>query len=210
MKHNILLEKHFCASEHLIKASVQNDFSFEEFLLLLYLEDATEKILEVEKIKKYTCLNEEQILNAFHSLLKRKWITLTTTKDECGKIKEIVSLDLFYQNILEEKQEEEKEESKVDIYASFETEFGRPISSMEYEIINAWIEKGFTEELILGALKEAVYNGVTNLRYIDKILYEWQKKGYKTMKEVKEGLVKREETKTTPLFDYNWLEENDE
>ncbi len=41
---------------------------------------------------------------------------------------------------------------------------------MEYEIIGAWVEKGFKEQLILEALKEAVYNGVTSLRYIDKIL----------------------------------------
>ena len=47
---------------------------------------------------------------------------------------------------------------------------------MEYEIINAWLLKGFSEELVLGALKEAVYNGVSSLRYIDKILFEWQKK----------------------------------
>ena len=77
-------------------------------------------------------------------------------------------------------------------------------------IIGAWTEKGFKEELILGALKEAVYNGVTSLRYIDKILYEWQKKGYKTMKEVKSGLMKREEVKETNLFDYNWLDDNEE
>ena len=28
----------------------------------------------------------------------------------------------------------------------------------------------YSEELIVGALKEAVYNGVNNFRYIDKIL----------------------------------------
>lgn len=36
------------------------------------------------------------------------------------------------------------------------------------------------------------------------------KKGYKTMKEVKSGLVKREERKSQTLFDYNWLEDNEE
>jgi len=81
---------------------------------------------------------------------------------------------------------------------------------MEYEIINAWLEKDFSEELILGALKEAVYNGVSSLRYIDKILYEWQKKGYNTLKEVNEGLTKKNEKKApVELFDYNWLEDEE-
>ncbi len=97
------------------------------------------------------------------------------------------------------------------MYTFFEKEFGRTISSMEYEIIHAWLEKGFSEELILGALKEAVYNGVNNLRYIDKILYEWQKKGYKTMKDVEKNNFKRnnEKTEMKELFDYNWLDDNE-
>ena len=79
---------------------------------------------------------------------------------------------------------------------------------MEYEIINAWLEKGFSEELVIGALKEAVYNGVSSLRYIDKILYEWQKKGYHNLTEVNNGLTNRKEKqKSLELFDYNWLED---
>ena len=91
----------------------------------------------------------------------------------------------------------------------FQKELGRNISPMEYEIINAWLEKGFSEELVEGALKEAVYNGVSSLRYIDKILYEWQKKGYKKMTEVEEGITNRRKEKESSLelFDYNWLED---
>ena len=46
-------------------------------------------------------------------------------------------------------------------------------SSIEREIIGSWVENGFSEELILAALKETVFNGVSNLRYMDKILHEW-------------------------------------
>ena len=50
---------------------------------------------------------------------------------------------------------------------------------MEYEIIKGWISDKFSYEIIVKALKEAVYNQVTNLNYIDKILYDWNKKGIK-------------------------------
>ena len=121
---------------------------------------------------------------------------------------EVINLDYFYTMIDENFKKEEKRKEEVDIYTTFETEFGRPISSMEYEIIRAWLEKGFSEELILGALKEAVYNGVNNLRYIDKILYEWQRKGYKTMNEVSNRNIQAQ-TDSKELFDYNWLDDNE-
>lgn len=124
-------------------------------------------------------LKETTILNAFNSLLGKRLIDIKSSKDIEGRIKEEISLQPLYLKMEEEEQIVLQEETKIDIYSAFEQEFGRPISSMEYEIIGAWIEKGFTEKLILGALKEAVYNGVTSLRYIDKILYEWQKKDIK-------------------------------
>ena len=46
-----------------------------------------------------------------------------------------------------------------DIFSVFESEFGKTLSAMDYEIINAWIDKGFSEDVIIAALKEAVYNG---------------------------------------------------
>ena len=36
------------------------------------------------------------------------------------------------------------------------------------------------------SVKEAVFNGVSNLRYIDKILYEWGKAGIKNVNDVEE------------------------
>ena len=71
------------------------------------------------------------------------------------------------------------------------------------------MEKGFSEELILEALKEAEYNGVLNLRYIDKILYEWNRKGFKTVEDVNKRF---NELENTPIFessvlDYDWLHE---
>ena len=64
---------------------------------------------------------------------------------------------------------------------------------MEYEFINAWINSGMNEDIIKEALKEATYNGVSNLRYIDKIIYEWKKKGYKTVEQVRNNKFKKEE-----------------
>ena len=58
-------------------------------------------------------------------------------------------------------------------------------------------------------------NGVTNLIYIDKILYEWEKKGYKNKEDIeksRQNFRRNQEIKKAKkeVFDYNWLEDNDE
>ena len=101
-----------------------------------------------------------------------------------------------------------KEEKKPsNIYAQFENQFGRTLSSMEYEIINGWLSQDFSEEIILLALKEAAYNNVNNLKYIDVILYEWRKKGIKNKDDLINSRTARKEGKVVKLDDYNWLDE---
>lgn len=209
MNYDLLTEKHFNVSVHLMEEVLKQNCSLEEFILLIYFEDAIDKSFNVSLIEKATKMSESTILTVFNNLMSKKLITILSNKDIEGKRSEEVSLRPLYESILETKETLIKEETKIDIYASFETEFGRAISSMEYEIIGAWIEKGFKEELILGALKEAVYNGVTSLRYIDKILYEWQKKGYKCMNDIKNNFLVKEEKNAPELFDYNWLDDNE-
>lgn len=52
------------------------------------------------------------------------------------------------------------------LFTIFEKEFGRPLSPMEYETITSWVDQDrYPEELILLALKEAVFAG----RYISGI-----------------------------------------
>ena len=81
---------------------------------------------------------------------------------------------------------------------------------MDYEIINAWIDRGFNEELIIAALKEAIDNGVSSFRYIDKILYEWKRKGIKQVEDIKKSFEKEESPDYNidkGILEYNWLDE---
>ena len=104
-----------------------------------------------------------------------------------------------------------KEDKKIDktIYDIFESELGRTLSSIEYELIGEWLNNN-SEEILRLALKEAVYNGVSNFRYIDRIIHEWNKKGIKTREDViknNEEFRKKKEDKKEALFDYDWLNE---
>lgn len=208
MNKTIMKEKNLVFPSYILDVVKKLNLDLNEFLLLTYFWNFSDSSFDVAEISKVIKLNESEILNAFNALLGKKIIALDSFKDSNGKRMEVINLDYFYTMIDESFTVSEKAKEEVDIYTTFETEFGRPISSMEYEIIRAWLEKGFSEELILGALKEAVYNGVNNLRYIDKILYEWQRKGFKTMKEVSNRTMQNS-SEAKELFDYNWLDDNE-
>ena len=81
---------------------------------------------------------------------------------------------------------------------------------MECQIIKGWIDDGFSHELIMEALKEAIYNGANSLRYIETVLYTWRKKGYKTKRDVMAAKEKMRESKKEDreVFYYDWLNDD--
>lgn len=177
-----------------------------ELILVIYLINDDE--FDPEKISTSLDLTPVEVLTLIDSLSKKDILKLKsrTVNKVC---EEYVSLDELYNKlVLTLMEEDNKKEPTTNIYDNFEKEFGRTISPMEYQIIGAWIESGFTEELINLALKEAIFNGVHNLRYIEKILFEWQKKGIKNKKDIEKDrkTFKNKENKKE-VFDYDWLNE---
>ena len=204
--------KKFVVDANFIKEAHNLNLSLDEFSLLIYFENSDESILDFDIICERLKISKESILEAFNNLLSKNIITLISEKNQEGKRYDKVSLENFYNNLIETKKKEEKGKLKEDIFTIFESEFRRPLSGIEFEIIKAWLEKLYSEELILAALKEAIYNGATNIRYIDTILHEWNKKGFKTKEDVDNYLKNKYDDKKleeTNLFEYNWLDDYD-
>ena len=199
--------KKLVAETVFIKEALKNNLSLQEFLLLLFFDNSFDLVFDMKVIAKTINMSEEDVLVAYGSLINKKLIKVVADKDGFGKVTEKVSLDNFYNEIKNSYKKEEEQEVRTDIFSSFENAFGRTLSNIDYEIINAWMEKGFSEELILEALKEAEYNGVLNLRYIDKILYEWNRKGIKTKEDIHKNLSSDENRPIfeTSVLEYDWL-----
>lgn len=207
---DILKEKKYIVGKHLISKTIEFKLSMDEFLLLLYFENADTSVFDIDLIKKNMGINEEMIMDAFNKLMSKKLISFETGKDSEGRIYDGISLNNFYNLINTEYSEAKKSQDADNIFTTFEQEFARTLSPSEYEYINRFLEIGFSEELILGALKEAVYNGATNMRYIDTVLHEWKRKGYKTMDDVKNNIIKKETEKNDEIFDFDWLNDDEE
>ncbi len=147
-----------------------------------------------------------EILEILSSLSTKKYVNVVVKKS-AGKMKEFLDISYLYERLMSYVISLEDEEKETEIYSVIETELGRTLSPIEYETIGGWINANISEELIKEALKEAVLNGVGNLKYIDKILYEWTKKGYKKASDVRRK--KRVKEEDVELFDYDWLDENE-
>ncbi len=80
---------------------------------------------------------------------------------------------------------------------------------MECEMISSWKKNNYTDELIKEAVREATLNGVSSLRYIDKILYEWSKKGYKNKEDLKKN-KKEEKKEEIEIYNCDWLDSDEE
>lgn len=205
----LIKEKDYTFKKLLFKLIKDFDLTLEELLLLIYFINQDKPVFDIKKISIITYLDNNEIMSAFSSLTAKGLVSIKTSKED-GKITEIIDITNTYRAMVSDINVNIKKQTVTNIYTIFEKEFGRPLSPVEYEIIKAWITSGISEELIKGALKEAAFNNVRNLRYIDKILSEWEKKGFKSVDEVDSYLKKKEvNNPKQELFDYNWLEDEE-
>ena len=207
------LEQYVKAKDYVLRKELfpliwEYKLNLEEVLLLIYFMNEDVPTFDVEQINKITMISVNKILDSFTSLTNKGLISIDVIKENSG-VKEVVNLDPIYKCMIDGLMKNNKKVVNNNIFEKFEKEFSRTLSPMEYEIINDWRDKNISEELILGALKEATYNGVNNLRYIDKIIYEWNKKGFKNMEDVNNHLRNRNtsDKSVKEISDYNWLDE---
>jgi len=181
----------------------------EELILLLFMIDMGNKLVyNPEYFTEELGINKYKVMELINDLYEKKIIDIVVEKNNLNKTEEYITLDLLYHKLINDilDKKEEIEVDNSDIFSIFENELGRTISPMEYDMIKGWITD-FNKEVVIEALKEAVYNGVNNFRYIDKILFEWNKKGIKKASDISKEEKKEEEEKEESYYEYDWLNE---
>ena len=56
------------------------------------------------------------------------------------------------------------------VFEKFQNELGRSLSPIEISTIREWVSMGYTDEVIIDALKEAINQGKKSIKSVDKIL----------------------------------------
>ena len=208
----LLKEKPYFIPSILFKNYRYLDISEQELVILIFLINTSWPIIyNPDIIANELNMDKLNVMELLNNLNEKKIINIKVEKNKDGKREEFIYLDLLYNKFMNLilKNNEDKNLENSSIYSIFESEFGRPLSPMEYEIIKGWLEDGISYEILIEALKEATYNGVNSLRYIETIIFNWKKKGYKNKNDIIAGKAKYKESKknTREVFDYNWLED---
>lgn len=210
----LLKLRDYVVPSYLIKNHDKLGLSAEMTLLLIYIINLKEPIVcDYQKMSMDLNIDIKELMTRINELVEKKVIEIELKKNSSSKLEEYINLDLFYNKIFLQLIDVEKEEAHDNIYSIFEKELGRSLSPIEYELINGWIECNYKEEIILAALKEAVFNGVNNFRYIDRILFDWNKKGIDTVEKVEKNKINRTEKKQSnnniEVPDYDWLNQDE-
>ncbi|MFA5603708.1 MAG: DnaD domain protein [Bacilli bacterium] len=206
---NLIKEKTMVVPYVLFSNYKKLNIKDEELILIIYLLNDSNKVYNPKKISEVLNIETGKVLEMVNELTIKDILSITVKIENKIHV-EYLSIDNLYKKlaflIVNDK---EVETVNTNIYDNFEKEMGRPLSPIEYELISGWQVNKVSDELILLALKEAVYNGAVSLRYIDRILYDWTKKGIKTGADVNLEKQKFKKKKDTPdIFDYDWLNDD--
>lgn len=208
---------------YFIKNYKKFNLGLDEFLFLMYLYNLGDNVLfNPGEFSDKLNVDLTEIMNYVGSLTDKGLIRVEVVKNDKGYMEEMIILEDFYNKlslvIMDDVNESKSDSSNSDVFEIIEKEFGRTLSPIEIEIIRTWLDNNFSEDLIKEALKEATFNGVSNLRYIDKILYEWAKSGINTVEAVEEKRKKRKaSTKNIDkdsdidldTIEWNWFDEDE-
>ena len=206
---DLLKSKNYVVSDFLIKNYKVWNLDVDEFIILIYLMNSSNLVCDYKLISSELGMDLELVMNKINELSIKKLLEIKLLKNSSNKLEEQISLDLLYNKVFMQIIDVKEEEDKSNIYSVFESELGRTLSPIEYELINGWLECNYKEEIILAALKEAVFNGVNNFRYIDRILFEWNKKGIDTVDKISKYKKEFRKDTNVEVPDYDWLNQNE-
>ncbi|MCI6265829.1 MAG: DnaD domain protein [Erysipelotrichaceae bacterium] len=165
-------------------------------------------------LAKETGLSEQQVRTSLNKLISTNEITKrTTNKYTVLTINNYCKYQDYNQQITNNqptnnqqitttKQLNNKTNNNIiNIYEFIEREFGRTLSSVEYEEINNWKDT----ELTRYAIKQAVLNNKCGVKYISRILSAYERENVKTVQQAQERERQYIEAKGKKKYNTNYV-----
>jgi DNA replication protein len=184
----------------------QLNISDAEMILIIQLEmfnQQGEKFPSNEQIAANTNFSTTDVANLIQALINNECLAIEQITDEQGRIGNQYSLNSLYSKLDKILADELPNSTKTDkptinnldnstlnqLMRQFEIEFGRYLSPIEREEIAAWLNVDhYDPEIIKMALREAVLSQAYSLKYVDRILLNWQRHNLKTSSEIQKFL----------------------
>ena len=206
---NLIKDGNIVIPLYMLRLHKKYHLNLDEFVFLMYLCNRKFTLFDPDLIATELNFDIMEVMGYISVLADKGLITLDISKNN-GVIEEKISLDNFYEklslSLISDFEEEIKVEKDESIFELIEGEFNRKLTPLEKEVVVEWQDNNIPNDLIKEALKEASLNGVSNLRYIDKILIDWMKTGIRKKVDIK----KEEKEVEMEIFNCNWLDDEDE
>ena len=183
------------------------NINYEQLYFLIYILNLNNLEFDISKFAKDLNKKPKDIIKVLNDLSEKELISLDIVKNN-DDIKENININNLYKRLTYLYVEEDKtEENKIDIVSEFERVFKRELIGREKHIINAWKQAGYQDSFLLAGLKEAEYNGEFSLTYIDTILDNWDKQGFKTEEDINKFKTtsKEDEIPFIEVEDFDWI-----
>ena len=209
----ILMDRPLVIPRIIINNYKKLNITEEEFIILIFIIDYGVDLeynpsIFVQELN----IDKYKVLELINSLKEKNILTILIKKENKKVSSEYISLQPLYDKIMNIVMDNKEKQIEIDenIYSIFENELGRTLSPLEYEKIKEMVTS-YGQELVVEALKEAVYNRANNLRYIETILSEWNKKGYKSKVDILKDRenYRKKKTDNIKLPDIDWLNEDE-
>ena len=195
-----------------------NEHELATLFMIDHLIDCGNPFITADLLSLKMSLSTSDIDNVLANLLTRGFMeyvvqgnkTITTLEPLKKKLYREFQISLTKEE--ERKSSQQVEEELTNIFQKFDELLGRPLAPVEISKIREWVSYGYSDELIINALKEAVSKGKKSLRSVDKILLTWA---------TREDLENEGHTTITPDWNKNleetiriaktpWLDTDDE
>ena len=197
---------------YVLKMYKEFNLTTDEIVLLFFLYDKDGEVFDPNFIATSLGLDLLNVMDIISKIAKKGLINVATKINDAGIKEEVFDLSPLFNKITMKVIDDlnKEEEKNINVYSIIEEEFNRRLTPMECEMVDDWKKNDYSSELIKEAVREATLNGVNSLRYIDKILYEWNRKGYKKKEDIKRNYSKEEPSEKIEIFTGDWLDSDEE
>ncbi|AJC96194.1 DnaD domain-containing protein [Staphylococcus hyicus] len=147
----------------------------------------------IDILKQGTTMQETEVTMIIQKLIRLDLLSMKVEKNSEGKFSEFINLDGFFNQFAQllehEKQQLDSENETAQfkrLFSKVESSFGRALSPLEIETLSQWIDVNhYPHQLIEAAIDEALSHNKLSLKYIDRILLNWQKNNVTTAEDAK-------------------------
>lgn len=159
---------------------------------------------DIRLIAQHLQTDENQIFDLLHQMISNQLVVQQMRKLADGKEDAfwdftplINKLSAFNEQEAIEQTTTDNSNQRKTTFNKIEAEVGRPLSPMEMQIVNDWIDRDHYQAAIIDlALRQAVMNNALSLQYMDRILRNWDRQGLRSVHDIQEHERQFEERKS--------------